>query len=115
MMNNAGLLAQLTTEERILVNSEIEKNGKSMAVAYILAIFFGTLGVHRFYLGKKNSGLAMLLITVLTLGIGAIVTGIWTFVDLFLIPGIIQEDHEAVERATAEAILADTKRYQKEA
>jgi hypothetical protein len=37
-----------------------------------LAIFFGAFGLHRFYL-KKN-GLKMLLITVLTLGLGVIIT-----------------------------------------
>lgn len=113
MMNNAGLLNQLTNDERILVNSEVERNGKNIVVAYILAVFFGTLGIHRFYMGKTGSGLAMLLITVLTLGIGAIVTGVWMFVDLFLIPGWIQEDQNTLERAAAESILSDPNRYQK--
>jgi len=113
-MNNTGLLSQLTNEERILVNSEVEKNGKSMVVAYLLAIFFGTLGIHRFYLGKKGSGLAMLLITVLTLGIGVLVTGIWTIVDLFLIPGMIKDNHDSIERSVAESIVSDPQRYDKD-
>jgi len=113
-MNNTGLMSQLTNEERILVNSEVEKNGKSMVVAYLLAAFFGTLGIHRFYMGKNGSGLAMLLITVLTLGIGVIVTGIWNIVDLFLIPGWVKENHDALERSVAESIVSDPLRYQKE-
>ena len=53
----------------------IEKNfikSKNIWLAYLLAIFLGTFGLHRFYL-KKN-GLKMLLITVLTLGLGVIIT-----------------------------------------
>ena len=32
-------------------------------VAAILAFFFGTLGIHRFYLGRTGSGIAMLVLT----------------------------------------------------
>ncbi|MYU73929.1 TM2 domain-containing protein [Lactobacillus salivarius] len=57
------------------VKDLIEKNfikSKNIWLAYLLAIFFGAFGLHRFYL-KKN-GLKMLLITVLTLGLGVIIT-----------------------------------------
>ena len=40
-------------------------------------IFLGTIGVHRFYVGKIGSGVAQ----IFTLG-GC---GIWTFVDLIMI------------------------------
>jgi TM2 domain-containing membrane protein YozV len=51
-------------------------SNKSRAATAVLAFFLGTLGIHRFYLGKVNTGLAMLL-----LGIGGwvlIVLGIVT-------------------------------------
>lgn len=57
------------------VKDLIEKNfikSKNIWLAYLLAIFLGAFGLHRFYL-KKN-GLKMLLITVLTLGLGVIIT-----------------------------------------
>ena len=57
------------------VKDLIEKNfikSKNIWLEYLLAIFFGAFGLHRFYL-KKN-GLKMLLITVLTLGLGVIIT-----------------------------------------
>ena len=38
---------------------------KSKAVAAILAFFLGTLGIHRFYLGKTGSAVAMLVLTIL--------------------------------------------------
>lgn len=58
---------------------------KSKLVAILLAFFLGALGVHRFYLGHIGTGLAMLLITVLSLGSLAFITGIWAIVDIVLI------------------------------
>ncbi|OAP87095.1 hypothetical protein A4H34_04680 [Peptidiphaga gingivicola] len=43
----------------------------------LLAWFFGVIGVHRFYVGKIGSGVAM----IFTLG----GLGIWTLVDIIMI------------------------------
>lgn len=95
----------LKPEEQLVVNSEVEKNKKNPIVAYLLAIFLGTLGIHRFYMGKVGSGVAMLLITVLTLGFGVAITGIWNIVDLFLINGWLKEDQDKLEeKATLEVL-----------
>ena len=52
-------------------------------VAYILlGIFLGTLGIHNFYAGYNGKGIAQLLITVLTFGLGGLVTWIWAIVDV---------------------------------
>jgi len=58
---------------------------KSRVTAMLLAFFLGGLGIHRFYLGHSGSGVAMLLLTVLTCGYGGIITGIWALVDLIMI------------------------------
>jgi len=58
---------------------------KSKVAAALLAFFLGCLGIHNFYLGYTGRGLAQLLITVLTLGYGVIVTGIWAFIEFILI------------------------------
>ena len=50
----------------------------------VLAIIFGTFGVHKFVLGYTNEGLMMLLFTLLTCGIGAGLTGL-----IGLIEGIV--------------------------
>ena len=58
---------------------------KNMALAIVLAFFLGAFGIHRFYLGHTGTGVAMALITILTCGYGAIITGIWALVDIVLI------------------------------
>jgi TM2 domain-containing membrane protein YozV len=50
---------------------------KSWMTTLLLCLFVGTLGVHRFYVGKTGSGVAQLL----TVG-GC---GIWTLIDLIMI------------------------------
>ena len=50
---------------------------KSLVVALILSIFFGTLGIDRFYLGKIGTGILKLI----TLG----GLGIWSLIDIILI------------------------------
>ncbi len=52
--------------------------------AGILGILLGCLGVHKFVLGYTKEGIIMLLVSVLTLGIGAGVMGI-----IGLIEGIL--------------------------
>jgi len=52
-------------------------------VAGLLAIFLGSLGIHKFYLGYKNEGIIMLVVTLvagtITCGAGA---GIMSIVGL---------------------------------
>jgi TM2 domain-containing membrane protein YozV len=55
---------------------------KSRTATTLLAFFLGAFGVHRFYAGKIGSGIAMLILTC-TL-IGAIVSGVWAFVDFIV-------------------------------
>ncbi len=50
----------------------------------LLCIFIGAFGAHRFYVGKTNTAVAMLLVSLLLgwTGVGFLVTGIWALVDL---------------------------------
>lgn len=72
---------------------------KSVAVCYLLALFLGGVGAHRFYAGRIASGIAYVVLFLVgavlsVVGIGLIAFGIlaiWMIVDLFLIPGMIRE------------------------
>ena len=50
---------------------------KSKVTAALLCFFLGTFGVHRFYVGKVGTGVAM----IFTFG----GVGIWTLVDFIMI------------------------------
>lgn len=97
---------QLTNEEKLLVSSEMNRRGKNMLLAYILLIFLGTLGIHRFYIGKTGSAIAILILTmvgwitaVFVVGFVFIaISGVWAFVDLFLVPKMIEETNSKMEK-----------------
>lgn len=55
-------------------SDEFEAQNKRPMVAAMLAIFFGPLGFHRFYLKRRTSGLIFLISTVLSFGVLAVVT-----------------------------------------
>jgi TM2 domain-containing membrane protein YozV len=71
---------------------------KKKTTAGLLAIFLGSLGIHRFYLGFTTLGLVMVLITVLSLFILAPIVAVWGIVDGILIfTGVIDRDAEGVK------------------
>ena len=68
-----------------------DANRKSTGVAYLLVIFLGGLGAHRFYLGHPGTAAVQLVLWVLgwpTAGLFWVPLGIWILIDLFLIPGM---------------------------
>jgi TM2 domain-containing membrane protein YozV len=70
-------------------STAINSNPKSKVVAALLAFFFGSLGIHRFYLGHTTIGIIQLLCATIgaffTLGISLVVVWIWGFVEFILI------------------------------
>jgi len=76
-----------------------DANKKSALVAYLLWFFLGWFGAHRFYLGRIGSGVAQLVITLVSLMLtvvgvgflGFLIVAIWAFVDAFLIPGMTRD------------------------
>lgn len=99
----------LDTQQRILIEQRVTNDTRSPVIAYFLLVFLGGFGAHRFYLGKTGTAVAMLILWVLgwmtlILGVGLIMlaaVGIWAFVDLFLIPGIIRADQDALRQKLA--------------
>lgn len=79
----------------------VNPDGKSKIVAGLLALFFGTLGVHNFYLGYNGKAIAQLILTIVGsltfiffVGIFIVsAVGIWTFIEAILIfTGSINKD-----------------------
>lgn len=111
--------ASLEGAETIPVTASIQSAGpgnmmaydaakKSAGVAYLLWIFFGVFGAHRFYAGK-DTGQVMLGMTIIGALIGfagkpfgfALVaaSAIWAFIDVFQIPGMVKDRNlELAER-----------------
>lgn len=74
----------MTDAKKILIEQRIANEKQSAGAAYFLCIFLGAFGIYRFYLGEKGTGFVMLILG-LTI-IGLIISGLWAFIDLFLIP-----------------------------
>ncbi len=67
--------------------------GKSKLAAGLLGILLGSFGVHNFYLGNTGKAVAQLLITLLTCGLGSVVSGIWGLIEgIMILAGSINTD-----------------------
>jgi TM2 domain-containing membrane protein YozV len=96
----------LTTQEQILIEQRVTNEAKSIGVAYLLWFFLGGAGAHRFYLGQKSSGfamLALLIVGIVTVPIVVgslllVILGTWAIVDAFLIPGLVQKQKDETRR-----------------
>ena len=79
-----------------------DANRKSVLVAYLLWFFLGGFGLHRFYLGRIVSGLAMLLLWLVSWALtpvligygGLVIIGLWWLIDALLIPGMARRSNE---------------------
>ena len=56
-------------------------NQKDRVAAGLFGIFLGALGIHKFYLGYTREGVIMLVISLATCGIGALIMTIFGFVE----------------------------------
>lgn len=64
---------------RAVPPAAIPTNDRNKYVAAVMAFLVGTLGIHRFYLGRTGSGIVMLVLT-LTLA-GLLISGPWALID----------------------------------
>lgn len=93
----------LTTEQMMLVEQRVTNEGPSAGVAWLLLLFLGLVGAHRFYLGRGGSGFLMILATLCFFVPGAI----WVFIDLFLLGGMIRSRREEIRDKLTMRMLAE--------
>ncbi len=95
----------LTTQDKILIEQRITNEKPSLSTAFLLGIFLGVFGAHRFYLGRTGSAIAMLILTCTLVGL--IISIPWHIVDWFLIPGMVQEKTDQLRRDLTMQAMAD--------
>lgn len=80
---------------------------KSAGIAYLLWLpcLFGVCGLHRFYLEKPGSGVLMFFCC------GACY--IWTAVDLFMIPDMVNEANRGIDRGEVNVTVINRSRSKK--
>ena len=74
--------------------SEPDAGDRNKYVAALIAFLIGPLGIHRFYLGRTGSGIAMVILSCTLVGL--LVTIPWAFIDM--IRYLIMSDREFAER-----------------
>ncbi len=89
MIANMLLKQELNPQQLAIVNSEFTKKAKSKTVAYVLWLFLGGIGGHRYYSGDIVRAIFM------TFTLGGL--GIWALIDVFFIGARIEEINERIE------------------
>lgn len=62
---------------------DVYVSDKKRLLALLLALLFGVFGVHRFYVGKSETGAVMLLLDLTMVGFA--ITGVWSMIDALFI------------------------------
>ena len=100
--DDGGRQIPLSLQQKMRIDFQVIAHRPSKSAAYVLCVFFGVLGAHRFYLGERKTATVMLAIGITIIGLP--VTAVWAVTDLFRIPAMIrQRDEETRKRLTAEA------------
>lgn len=73
---------------------EPDSGDRNRYIAALVAFLIGPLGIHRFYLGRTGSGIAMILLSCTLVGL--LVTIPWAFIDM--IRYLVMSDREFADR-----------------
>ena len=65
------------------MNTPSAVSEKTILPAFLLSFIGGLLGLHRFYVGKVGTGIAMLLLSITLFGI--VLLGLWNLIDMVMI------------------------------
>jgi len=82
-------------EKNSIIKLKNQKKLKSVFITYMLCMFFGTLGVHRFYLNKPVSGVIMFFLSMSSfLIITGLILFIWFIIDTQTIYKIVIRENK---------------------
>jgi TM2 domain-containing membrane protein YozV len=99
-MLNPMYTASMSDQQRTWFYAEYEAAAKNEVVGVLLALFLGSFGIHKFYMGETGWGVLYLLFS--WTGIPAIAG----FIECFLMPGRIRAYNAAQAQMIASGILA---------
>jgi hypothetical protein len=122
---------ELNWSQQRALDDAYDRNKKSMIVAYMLAVLFGGLGIHRLYLDRTRSGYLMFAICMVSLFMRAWVSSgyqnsdgdivceyiayfmmfalwVWIIIDLFLIPKMLRKYNAGLAAELRKGISAGT-------
>lgn len=88
------------TEDMLLIEQRVTNDGKSLGLAFFLWALLGLTGAHRFYVGRKATGVIFLLwffVCLFFMGIHPIISTvlglplvIWCVIDAFRLPSMVR-------------------------
>jgi len=104
----------LSDRELALLNSEMPNRQKSLAVAYLLWFFLGTLGIYHFYLGNAKRGWWMVVLSVIGFISLIVLIGIVILLGLFVVwivdairmGSLVATQNTAIESSIINEIIA---------
>jgi TM2 domain-containing membrane protein YozV len=111
-MSLVATKSTLSERELALLESEMRARSKSTLVAFVLWLFLGMLGAHRFYLNRKGIAFVVtfvvgLALTVIIVGFLVLfVEGIFVLIDAFRLPRFVEQANAATEQQVITEILA---------
>ena len=90
---NCGANLGVNTNTFAQQQTNVNNNQKSKMAAGLLGIILGGWGIHNFYLGYTGKGIAQIIVTILTCGIGAL----WGLIEgIMILAGSITTDANGV-------------------
>ncbi|RQW21902.1 TM2 domain-containing protein [Bacillus sp. C1-1] len=102
-MENELLRQDLSSEEQALVNRIMQKHQKNKVITYILWLFTGFVGGHRYYMGDTRYAVGM---TVTLGGFGA-----WWIIDLLIIEKRLNFLKDVLEYQVIDQVLMYRRDY----
>ena len=102
VVDELNLQQNMTDSQRMLFQSEMNKVRRNRVVAFLLTLFLGGFGAHRYYLGEIKIGILY------TLFVWTFIPAVVALVELFLILGRTDRYNERMAAEVATKVKAFT-------